>query len=349
MNHTRLPPDQQLVAAGKWPLVGEHRARAGNAPWTVTLTGLVQREQTWTLAELAAMPRTEQVVDLHCVTRWSKLAVPFAGVRLSELLDRCGIEGPARFASFVARSDRQHSTSLPLAELHSLDPLVAFECDGVPLPAEHGGPVRLVVPDRYFYKSLKWLERIELLTDDRLGFWERTAGYHNGARPWNNERYLAPTLSRQQMARALASRDFSDQDLRSLDARGHDLAGLVARRAILRDADFRQANLSGADFSAANLSNAHFAGANLRGASLAGADVEGADFGSADLRGADFRGAALIGATFCRADEGASDASPPPASQTALDEAAIIDHTTRFDAAAIELLTPGQQRLFDRR
>jgi DMSO/TMAO reductase YedYZ molybdopterin-dependent catalytic subunit len=297
-----LPPNQHLAAPGKWPVVGERAPRADDAPWTVTVAGLVAAPRTFTLSELRQLfEPVERATDIHCVTRWSKPAVLFGGVRLADALAECGPLSDARFASFVARSDRNHSTSLPLADALALGTLIAFSADGAPLAGEHGGPVRTVVPGRYFYKSLKWLERIELLTEDRLGYWEAEAGYHNGADPWREERYIAPDALRQVIEKALRTRDFSGLDLRGIDARGRDLTGLVARDARLRDAHFERATLTGGDFSGANLSNAHLQGADLRGVNFRGADVEGAAFDGADLAGADFEGASLFGATFAGA------------------------------------------------
>ncbi|HEV7225816.1 MAG TPA: molybdopterin-dependent oxidoreductase [Pirellulales bacterium] len=327
----RLPPGQQLAAPGKWPTVGERGPAAGGA-WTVSVGGEIERPRTFSLADLRAMPRVRQIVDIHCVTRWSKLGVAFGGVPLDALLAPACPTPSARYVSFVARSLRGHGTSLPLEEARKLGALVALEVDDEPLDERHGGPVRIIVPGRYFYKSLKWLERIELLEADRLGYWESEAGYHNAADPWLEQRYLAPALTRQQMARALAGRDFSGQNLRSLDARGRDLSGLVARDAILRDADFRDCRLGRADFAGANLSNAHFERADLRGASFAGADVEGANFAGADLRGANFAGASLFGASFH------AEGSNPTAPQLA----AAIDGATHIDPASIDQLTPLQ-------
>jgi hypothetical protein len=210
-----------------------------------------------------------------------------------------------------------------------------LDCEGQPLAAEHGGPVRVVVPGRYFYKSLKWLAGIELLAEDRLGYWESTAGYHNQADPWREERYIAPGLTKQEVAAVLASRDWSGRDLLSIDAGGRELRGLVAERALLRNANFRRCDLRDAVFREANLSNAHFQNADLRGANFAGADCEGANFNGADLRGADFSGASLFGASFC------SEADPG-------ERAAHLDGTTRIDTAAIEQLTPRQQEFVRR-
>jgi DMSO/TMAO reductase YedYZ molybdopterin-dependent catalytic subunit len=324
-----LPPNQQLAAPGRWPVVGERAPRRSDEPWRVSVSGLVAAPRTWTLDEIAAMPRVEQAVDIHCVTRWSKLGAKFSGVPLARLLDACGPLAEARFLSFVARSERGHSTSLPLAEAVGAGALVALRYEGAPLEEVHGGPVRVVMPGRYFYKSVKWLERVEVLAEDRPGYWEKEAGYHNEADPWREQRYIAPNLDRRTLGDALARRDFRAKDFRSLDATGLDLAGLDARGALLRDANFRGVNLERARFDGANLSNAHLEGANLRGASFAGADVEGADLRGADLRGADFGGASMLGTTF--RDE--ADSSPP----------ALIDRTTLIDESAIEMLAPAQQ------
>ena len=122
----------------------------------------------------------------------------------------------------------------------------------------HGGPIRNIVPRKYFYKSVKWLEKIELLSEDRLGYWEADTGYHNLADPWKEQRYMASTIDRRTAAKLIESKDFSNRDLRSIDASNRNLDGLNASGASLRDASFEQCSLVGADFSNANLSNANF-------------------------------------------------------------------------------------------
>lgn len=324
----RLPPGQQLTARNKWPVVGEKTPANRDDPWELSVAGAVAIPRRYSLAELAAWPPREQVVDIHCVTRWSKLGVHFKGIPLVELLAASQPNPDARFVGFIARSARSHSTSLALEDAIRLGAFVALEAEGEPLGEDHGGPIRIVTPGRYFYKSAKWLERIELLAEDRLGFWEATAGYHNRADPWLQERYMAPELNRVQTREALASRDLSGRNLRSLTAAGFDLPGLKARNALLRDADFRRAKLAGADFEGANLSNAHFAAANLVGASFRSADLEGADFAAADLRGADFTGASLFGASF--RGESSGDFT----------SGARFDATTKIDAAQRAELAP---------
>lgn len=321
----RLPPGQQFVAPGKWPLVGEKSPDDRDDLWTVTVAGCVEREKTWSLDELRSLPQVERLVDIHCVTRWTKLDARFRGVRLSEMLQVSCPTLDAQFVSFVARSPRAHSTSLPLHTLLKLDAIIAWEYDGQPLSTDHGGPVRVVVPGRYFYKSLKWLERIELLAFDRLGYWESAAGYHNEADPWREQRFLAARLTKQQMQQILQTRNFAGLDLLGLDARGHDLSGLNARGALLRNANFNNARLVDSCFAGANLSGAHLQGCDLRNADFLEGNLEGTDFAGADLRGCDFRRASLIAATFIA-----------PALT------AKIDGSTRFDPEVFEQLMPEQ-------
>lgn len=323
-----LPPNQELAAPHKWPVVGERAPRADDSPWTITVGGLVEREVTWTLDELLARPLVTRTVDIHCVTRWSKLGATFEGIPLAALLAGAGLLPEAQYLSFVARSERNHSTSLPLAEALALETLVAFRYEGLPLEPIHGGPVRTVVPGRYFYKSLKWLERIEVLGADRLGYWEGEAGYHNGADPWREERYISSSIDRLLAQKLVASRDFRDRDLLSLNVSHLDLSGLQAQRALLRNAEFRETGLRHADFTDANLSNAHLHRADLRDARFLRCDVEGANFEGADLRGADFTDASLFGATFT---------------------GAVIDGSTRFEGDSLSALSPLQRAYIESR
>jgi DMSO/TMAO reductase YedYZ molybdopterin-dependent catalytic subunit len=332
MPEPTLPPHQQLAAPGKWPVVGERAPARRTEPWRVSVGGLVAVPNSWTPEQLGSLAQVERALDIHCVTRWTKLAVQFGGVPLRLLLEECRPLPQARFISFVARSERSHSTSLPLADALVLDTLLALRAEGRPLEEGHGGPVRAVVPGRYFFKSLKWLEQIVLLAEDRLGYWEAEAGYHNVADPWKEQRYLAANLDRREVRELLARRDFSGRDLRGIEAGGLELTGLAARAALLRDAHFERAVLCGACFDGSNLSNAHLEGADLRGASFAGGDLEGAEFRGADLRGADFTGASLFGATFCPGLGDGEGWGP-----------ARLDSTTRMDQAVLDALTPRQQ------
>jgi hypothetical protein len=257
--------------------------------------------------------------------------VPFSGIPLSDLLHEVGATKDANFISFVAQSERNHSSSMRLDEALAENTLIALSVYGQPLPVDHGGPVRNIVPGRYFYKSVKWLRRIELLSDDRLGYWESQTGYHNHADPWKQERYIAPSVDRRTAAKLIESKDFSGRDLRGIDARHRDLTGLRARRALLRDADFRNALLSGADFAEANLSNAHFEDAICVNADFQNADLEGANFSGADLRGARLTGCSLIGASFCKLGSG---------DQTI--HCAKLDDQTKLSLEQLQHLTPEQ-------
>ena len=339
--HTRstapqLPPNQQLTSRGQWPLVGERGPRRDASPWRLTIGGLLRQERSWSLQELRELPLVERTIDIHCVTRWSLLGARFRGIRLENLLQLCEPDGEARYVSFLARSEHDHSTSLTLRDAIELDTLVVLDFEGAPLAEEHGGPLRTVVPGRYFYKSLKWLERIELLAEDRLGYWEGTTGYHNVGDPWLEQRFVVRNLDASELRRRLANRDFTKADLLGVEAEGLNLDGLDASSAILRNANFTGASLRNARFDGANLSNSRFCGADLRDATFLpaadgqGADLEGVDFCGADLRGAAFRGAALLGTTFVGVDG---------------DTPAVIDAATSFDAASLSTLDalPQQQ------
>ncbi len=181
----RLPPGQYLTE--KWPVLNAGRVPVVEASaYRFEVRGLVERPTTWTLDELRALPVTEVTVDIHCVTRWSRFDMPWRGVSFRTLADVVRPLPDARFA--VAHAFQGYTTNLPLEALHDDDVLIAWEADGAALTPEHGYPVRLMVPKRYFWKSAKWLQTIELTADDRPGFWEGY-GYHNDADPFREERY----------------------------------------------------------------------------------------------------------------------------------------------------------------
>ena len=295
---SRLPPRQQLVKADKWPLVGELPPSDWDRPWTLSIEGGCSAPRTWSLTELQQGFKIDQTLDIHCVTRWSKFDMKVTGVPLLRLMKEVRPNSDIKFASFVARSDRNHSTSLSLKDIQRIQPMVAWEVDGVPLTKEHGGPLRLITPGKYFYKSLKWLERIELLVQDRLGYWERESGYHNHADPWKEERYIASQLSKKEVSTLIQNLDITQQKLLGFDVQDRRLDGLKAQGSKLRDSNFRSASLIRADFRSANLSNANLAHADLTGAKFDDADLEGADFCGANLSDASFRNASLFGATF---------------------------------------------------
>ena len=181
----RLPPGQYLTQ--KWPVL-----HAGGVPhtdlatWTFRVTGEVEEELTLDWEQFNALPRTSNVQDIHCVTRWSRFDAEFEGVHWRELAALARPRQAARFV--IAQAEQEFTSNVPLSFLEDDKALLATHADGAPLTAEHGGPLRLVVPGKYFWKSAKWLRGIELSATDRLGFWERY-GYHNDADPWHEERY----------------------------------------------------------------------------------------------------------------------------------------------------------------
>ena len=325
-NTKKLPPGQQLVAPNKWPIIGEREPPATDGPITLTVSEIDGSRHDLSIDDLNSFKQTTKIIDIHCVTRWSKLGVEFTGVLLSDLLAAVGVDLGANFISFVSRSQRKHSSSLTLAKAIEMETLIALAVDGQSIPEEHGGPIRNIVPNLYFYKSVKWLDELKLLERDELGFWESDAGYHNLADPWLEQRYMAANVDRRTAAKLIQSRNFSGQDLRSIDVSNMDLQGLDATTASLRDANFQNANLSGANFTDANLSNAHFQSANLSNCKFIRADLEGADLSGANLCGADLTGCSLIGASFFK-----------PENESAPDIGATFDSKT---VLAVELLSP---------
>lgn len=183
----RIPPGQSRTR--KWPVLDASGTPAIDpAAWRLRLEGLVRNPVTWTLAEIQAMPQVRVFADFHCVTRWSRLGNLWQGVSTRELVERAGGVLPdARFV-LAGGYDSGWTTNLPLEDFLAEDALIALAHDGQPLEPEHGGPARLIVPRLYAWKSAKWISRIELLAEDRPGFWERN-GYHNHGDPWTEERY----------------------------------------------------------------------------------------------------------------------------------------------------------------
>jgi DMSO/TMAO reductase YedYZ molybdopterin-dependent catalytic subunit len=178
----RLPPGQYLTH--KWPVLHVGSVPTGDvAGWRLRVWGEVENEVELGLDELRRLPATDVVTDIHCVTRWSRFDARFRGVRFAELAR------PTAAARFVvAHAVEDYRANLPLAALDDPGSLVAYEAGGEPLAPEHGGPLRLVVPTRYFWKSAKWLLGLEVRADDEPGTWERL-GYSNDADPWAEERY----------------------------------------------------------------------------------------------------------------------------------------------------------------
>ena len=178
----RLPPGQVLTE--KFPVLqfGQVPSYPDLSTWDFKVWGAVEKPLTLTWAEVRSLPARVVTLDIHCVTRWSRLDNVWEGVSVREVLDRAGVKPAARFV--VAHGyDSGWTTNLPLADVLAEDALFADTHDGQPLSADHGGPCRLIVPRLYAWKSAKWIKAIELTADDRPGYWEQ-GGYHNHGDPW---------------------------------------------------------------------------------------------------------------------------------------------------------------------
>jgi Oxidoreductase molybdopterin binding domain/Pentapeptide repeats (8 copies) len=207
----------------------------------------------------------------------------------------------ARFVRFLAYSNRQHDTSLPL-DYALAHVLLADQLDGAPLTVEHGAPVRTVCQGKYFYKSLKWVKQIELLANDSLGYWERESAYHNNADPWLDQRYVPRPMDQDEFARSLVDGNFAgaqaikDEQFKQL--RERDLPEWSFESACIKACDLSKANLRNARCHEANFTLTKFNSADLNSADFSNCDCEGADFRGANLTGADFRYAVLTVARF---------------------------------------------------
>jgi len=174
-----LTTDYPVLSAGPTPRVNLDR-------WSLRIEGLVSEPVEWTWEEFLALPDREWTVDISCVTKWTKLDMRWRGVSVDTLFEHVALDPSAAFV--IAWSDGGYTTNLPLGDVLNGQAFVAFEYDGRPLTPEHGGPARLVVPGRYFWKSAKWIRGLRLQREDEPGFWE-SLGYHNHADQWREERY----------------------------------------------------------------------------------------------------------------------------------------------------------------
>ena len=182
----RLPPGQSLTD-GFPVLTAGPAPRARNlADWALTLKVGPKPMRTWNWDEFQALPQTEQTVDIHCVTTWSKFDTRWRGVTVDALLAAAGLEQPTPW--LLAHSADGYSTNVPLTDLVGGRAMVATHFDDKPLAHEHGGPARLLVPHLYFWKSAKWVNALQFTTRDEAGFWE-LRGYHIYGDPWREQRY----------------------------------------------------------------------------------------------------------------------------------------------------------------
>jgi len=181
----RIPPGQYYT--DKWPVL-----HAGSIPsidiatWDMNVFGLVRNPVRLSFDELRELGERDQTSDIHCVTRWTRLDMPWKGVPLRAILELAEPLDSARYV--IAHAEQGYTANLPIEALQDPDVMIGLEADGAPLTPEHGYPARLVVPKRYFWKSAKWLRGLEFSDVDKPGFWEGY-GYHNEGDPWREERY----------------------------------------------------------------------------------------------------------------------------------------------------------------
>lgn len=183
----RLPPGQYetrdfpVLSAGPTPHIPL-------ATWDFTIQDSSGNSARWTWDEFQALPHDTPTVDIHCVTKWSKFDTKWEGISVDMLLEGAKAKGVAGGNFITAFSDGGYTTNLPLADVTDGKAWVVFGYDGKPLPPEHGGPARLLVPHLYFWKSAKWVRGIRLMQRDEPGFWEQL-GYHDRGDPWREQRY----------------------------------------------------------------------------------------------------------------------------------------------------------------
>ncbi|MCB0254851.1 MAG: sulfite oxidase-like oxidoreductase [Anaerolineae bacterium] len=183
----RVPPGQFVTE--KFPVL-----HYGNVPavelatWDFRVFGLVETPITLTWDEFRALPETMLTTDIHCVTRWSKLDTTWSGVSWRDFIEAAGVRFSLDASHLMAHCENNFTTNLPLDVLDDPETMFAWEYEGEPLTPEHGWPLRLLVPKRYFWKSAKWIRGIEFMAGDRPGFWERN-GYHMNGEYWREERF----------------------------------------------------------------------------------------------------------------------------------------------------------------
>lgn len=182
---SRLPPGQHLTKG--WPVLdlGIHPT-ISPADWRLSVQGEVDQPFVWTWDDFLAQPQIQDVSDFHCVTTWSTFDNTWQGIGFRHIMQMAKLRPTVRFVSFTAYDN--YSTNLPLEACDDDDVLLVHTWNGQPLPKEHGGPARMIVPKRYAWKGAKWIKEIVFLNDDRKGYWE-VRGYSNSALPWDEDRY----------------------------------------------------------------------------------------------------------------------------------------------------------------
>ena len=181
----RIPPGQYfergfpVLSAGPTPHTPLDR-------WDFSILGKVEQAKRWSWDELQALSQEQVTADIHCVTKWSKLDTHWQGVSVQALLEQVTYPESARYV--IAHCDGGYTTNLPLADVLGGQAWIVYAYEGKPIPPEHGGPARLLVPHLYFWKSAKWVRGLQLVEQDQPGFWE-SLGYHNHGDPWKEQRY----------------------------------------------------------------------------------------------------------------------------------------------------------------
>ncbi len=174
-----IAPDFPVLSAGPTPRIPLDR-------WSFKIEGLINAPVSWSWQEFLQLPAQSFVVDIHCVTKWSKLDTRWGGASIDTLFEQIELNPNARYVTAIC--DGGYTTNMPLVDVINGQAFVAYQYDGKPLAAEHGGPARLVVPHLYFWKSAKWVRGLVLTEKDKPGFWE-SLGYNNHGDPWKEERY----------------------------------------------------------------------------------------------------------------------------------------------------------------
>lgn len=185
-SNKQLPPGQSLVT--QWPvLTYGPTPHIDTASWTLTIDGAVAKPITIDWETFNALPQSRLVTDIHCVTRWSRLGMPWEGVSVDDLIELAGgLTDQAHY--LIVRSEGAYSTNLPVGDVVNGQAMVATKAHDEPLTPEHGGPARFFIPHLYFWKSAKWVKRLTFVAEDHPGFWEQY-GYHNYGDPWREQRY----------------------------------------------------------------------------------------------------------------------------------------------------------------
>jgi DMSO/TMAO reductase YedYZ molybdopterin-dependent catalytic subunit len=187
----RLPPGQVLT--DRFPILHE-----GPVPeydldkWSLRFFGDMSKETQISYHDLMALPHTTIQCDIHCVTRWSKFDTVWEGIRVVDLFKHLKLEPQMKYV--MVHADTDYETNLPLDKLLAEDALLAFSYNGQPLTSKHGGPVRLLIPSLYFWKSAKWVTGFEFMNEDRSGFWEKL-GFHHVGEPFNEQRFSGQDLN----------------------------------------------------------------------------------------------------------------------------------------------------------